>query len=561
MRKIFLLLTLFAFSANLLAQKTYSNEEFTVKFGFPYEIPKGHQDLGYFGNPEQGFAQLSYEPQKELSIQNFDKNLKAIKEKTIDIKNFPDDFISDAFFVIGDKYYWFFSTFNKDDRKESLWAQEINLQKGELVGKRKELLKNTELEGDLVSLGGFKVAKGNKYQFHSSLDSSKILITYRPLHKSKNDAVNKEQVAFCVIDKGLNILDKNIIDMPYTEKKMDVSDYNVDSQGNSFLLAKVYGDGETKEKDKKKQKFHYEVFRIQHGTGELKKIKLDTETKFITDILTSEQITGDMVIGGFYSNKKQGKDGGWSWNNDKETSSDGVFLLKIDVNGNPLSYGKGYYEFPAEILKQFMSAKQQKKLEKKEKDEDLEAKNMVMRYIVSNKDGSMEVIGEEYSEVTRTSYNGTSSRSTTYYTYEDILDMRIDASGQMMWIKKIPKRQVAEVSSYGYGGMSSHLKIIGSMSFSRYSDGLNTYLFYTDNIKNLNLAMDKEPALHRDGMGGYLMYFKIDKNGEVSKGDLFDYKKESIKFNPIDFQNIGNKTMVNRAFKGKQSRVVLLNQK
>ncbi|MBL0047812.1 MAG: hypothetical protein IPP32_06930 [Bacteroidetes bacterium] len=568
MKKIIVLVFAALLGNSVIAQKTYSNDEFTVKFGFPYEIPKGHQDLGYFGNAETGFAQVSYQPQKELTIQNFDKNLKAGKEKTIDIKNFPDDFMSDTLFVIGDKYFWFFSTFDKADRKESLWVQELNLSKGELTGKRVELLKNTELEGELISLGGFKIAKGRKYQFHSSLDSSKLLINYRMLHKSKNDAVSKEQVGFCVIDEKLKIIDKNLIDMPYTEKRMDIADYNVDSQGNSFLLAKVFGDGENKEKNKKKQKYHYEVFRIQHGTGELKNIKLETETKFITNILTVEQKTGDIVIGGFYSNKKQDKDGGWHFGDDKN-SSDGVFLVKIDKEGKAVNYGKGYFEFPAEIIKQYMSARQQKKLDKKEEDDDLEAKNMVMRYIVTNSDGSTEVIGEEYAVKVRGGSNvsgmGGGSSTTTYYEYEDILDMRVDADGQMVWIKKIPKRQLATTTGYGSQYMAAGTKymmtIVGSMSFYRYAKGETTYLFYTDNIKNLNLPLDKEPALHRDGAGGYLMYYKIDKEGNVSKGDLFDYKKEGIKFKPVEFQNIGKKTLVNRAFKGKQSRVVVITQK
>ena len=39
--------------------------------------------------------------------------------------------------------------------------------------------------------------------------------------------------------------------------------------------------------------------------------------------------------------------------------------------------------------------------------------------------------------------------------------------------------------------------------------------------------------------------------GNVVKGDLFDYQKEGIKFKPVEFQMIGNKTLVNLAFKGK----------
>ena len=547
MKKIVLLLLTGLIWNSAIGQKTYSNEEFNVRFGFPYEIPKGHQDLGYFGNPETGFAQISYKPKKELIIQSFDKNLKASKAKVIDISDFPADFQSDAFLVISNKYYWFFSTYSKSEKKESLWAQEIDCAKGELVGKRKELLENSELEGDLVSMGGFyHFAKGNKYQFQTSIDSSKILITYRLLHKSKNDAVSKEQVGFCVINESLTILDNNIITMPYTEKKMNIEDYEVDKNGNAFMLAKVFGDGEKKTKEKGKPEYHYEVFRLQHGSkDDLKNIKLDNESKYITDILITEQSTGDIIIAGFYSNKKQTR--GTTFTS-AVNSSDGVFLIKIDANGTPLNYGKGYYEFPAEALKQFMSERAQKKLEKKEDKGELEAKDLVMRKVIANADGSMEILGEEYKVVSHTTYNGRSSTTYTNYYYDDILDMRIDAKGEMVWTKKIPKRQVGSAGR-------------GSMSFYAFTQNSCTYLFYTDNIKNLKLSLDKEPATHNDNLGGYLVYYKIDPAGNITKGDLFDYKREGIRFQPANFERIGTKSIVNRAYKGKQSRVVIISQK
>ena len=555
MKKIKLLILTACIGFSAYAQKTISNEDFTIRFGFPYEIPKGYQDLGYFGNDETGFAQISYKPKKELIIQNFDKNLKAGKEKIIDIKDFPPDFQSDAFLTLGKKYFWFFSTYSKPEKKESLWVQEINLKEGKLIGERKELLENSELEGDLVAMGGFyNFAKGNKYLFQTSIDSSKILITYRLLHKSKNDAVNKEQVGFCVIDGNLTILDNNVVNMPYTEKRMDNEDYEVDKFGNAFLLAKVYGDGESKSKEKGKPDHHFEVFRIQHGSkGDMKNIKLDTESKYITDILITEQSTGDIVVTGFYSNKKQKAGGTFKA---ATYGSDGAFVVKIDGQGNPTNFGKGYYEFPAEALKQFMTEREKKKMEKKEDNDDLEAAYLEMRNVISHADGSMEIIGEESYSVTRS--NGRSSY-TTYY-YQDILDLRIDSKGELLWVKKIPKNQAGSAPAGGaslqFGGLAA-----SSLSFYAYPSNNKTYLFYTDNIKNLKLAIDQAPARHSDGLGGYLVYYKVDQNGQVTKGDLFDYKKEGIKFAPFEFQQIGKKTLANRAYKGAQSRVVVVSQK
>jgi len=73
--------------------------------------------------------------------------------------------------------------------------------------------------------------------------------------------------------------------------------------------------------------------------------------------------------------------------------------------------------------------------------------------------------------------------------------------------------------------------------------------------------LDKEPATHNDNLGGYLVYYKIDPAGNITKGDLFDYKREGIRFQPANFERIGTKSIVNRAYKGKQSRVVIISQK
>ncbi|PJC61316.1 MAG: hypothetical protein CO022_10495 [Flavobacteriales bacterium CG_4_9_14_0_2_um_filter_32_27] len=48
---------------------------------------------------------------------------------------------------------------------------------------------------------------------------------------------------------------------------------------------------------------------------------------------------------------------------------------------------------------------------------------------------------------------------------------------------------------------------------------------YLDNINNLNLPLNKYPATHASGQGGFLTAYKInDASGDVSKLSLFDLK-------------------------------------
>ena len=50
-------------------------------------------------------------------------------------------------------------------------------------------------------------------------------------------------------------------------------------------------------------------------------------------------------------------------------------------------------------------------------------------------------------------------------------------------------------------------------------------MIYLDNLKNLNLPLNKYPAKHMSGLGGFLTAYKIDDaSGDVTKLSLFDMR-------------------------------------
>src|SRR6188768_2722578 len=140
--------------------------------------------------------------------------------------------------------------------------------------------------------------------------------------------------------------------------------------------------------------------------------------------------------------------------------------------------------------------------------------------------------------------NGHTTTSTTYF-YNDILAMKINPAGEMAWVKKIPKRQVG---SRGRGGLS----------FAMYTMNDSQYYFYLDNIKNLSLSTDKEPATHKDGAGGFLVYTKIDPNGVLTKGQIMDLREEEVSIYGSDFELIDDTQIVTRAKVKKLSKILSL---
>lgn len=96
-------------------------------------------------------------------------------------------------------------------------------------------------------------------------------------------------------------------------------------------------------------------------------------------------------------------------------------------------------------------------------------------------------------------------------------------------MKKLPKSQRFVTSSTGMGfgiGFTTSFKRNGpDLSYKYMSTGKDHYLLYLDNIKNLDLPLNKYPATHASGKGGFLTAYKInDASGDVSKLSLFDLK-------------------------------------
>lgn len=515
-----------------------------LTFGSKFEIPKKHADLGFIGNEEEGLMQLSYRYKKDLTLQKLDNKYALKKTEVINISKMPKSFITDRMAKLGGKYYWFYSTWDSKSSTEHLSAQEIDTKNGKLAGAAKELISSTKLEGTLVAVGVYNIQKANKFQFSTSIDTSRLLVTYRLLHASRDDSKNKEVVGFNMFDENLNKLWSKEYTMPYTEEMMEIEDYAADKNGNGYILAKVY---EGKKRDKSKDgtpNYHYELLRASQGAKELKVIKVKGGDYFLHDLYLTEDFEGHLIVSGYYSKTSN-------------SSSDGIFLTKLDSEGSLRNIHKGFYEFPSEILKEFLSERAQKKLDKKEAEggKDLEIARMVLRNIIINKDGSILLAGEQYFFTITVVRSGNSVRNRYNYFFNDIMAMKISAGGEMEWCRKIPKRQVGSSytppSAYGHRSLSYYV--------TQYNN--DYFFFFTDNVKNQTLAKNQAPAAHADGAGGFLVYNKISADGEVTKGKLYDYREKDLYLWPADLTSLGNGELISRAFDGRTSRVLKVNMK
>lgn len=534
-----LLLSLLLFTYGLANGQVKVSTDFTCTLGTPYKVIDAGSKYYFSKGDEIMTVKIDG---KEIIIQKLSaKTLSFIKLQAYE--SMPKGSVIESINEFAGRYYIFYSLWEKPF--EQLYAREIDFASGQFVGKDLLLIKtDVKIAGSGTGWGMWGIPTGfaDKFSFQYSFDRTKLLIQYRLKPEVKDDDVSHDIIGMNVFDKNLAALWRKEVTMPYTEKKMNNIDYSLDSEGNAFLLSTVYNDNTTKLKKGEKPNYHIELIRIKAVTGELRATTIGLGDKFINKIWMYENGNKDMLCAGYYT-KTQDTD-----------NADGVFMFKIDKEGK--AYDLVSHEIPVKVLNQYLSAREQKKNEKKDEEDRAEFTDLELRDVIVQNDGSVILIGEQYYTVTRTyttttSTGGMTTRSVTYYYYNDMLITKLDPKGNLAWMQKLAKRQ-ARTGGYGKGGMS----------YQYMSKEGSHYLLFLDNKKNMDLPLNEIPAMHSDGQGGFLTAYKVDDaNGNVSKLSLFDTRDvqgtEVYQFMTDRIVPLSNNEFVIEVYKKKKEDVLI----
>jgi hypothetical protein len=472
------------------AQVIKPSKEFSYTVSQPYKVVDG---LKYYFSKNGEVLAIKYSKGQwifqKFSGGKFNETKRFAEPKS------KEKYQIETFITINDRIYFFYSIYDRTSIQEQLFVKEVDFENAKFKDQGKLLFKvNGKVSGSLVSTGfGFGFTKVNKFQFYTDFDEKKLAVKYRMVPEVKQDALNKDKIGLHVFDEDMQELWSDIVTMPYTEKKMNNIDYAIDSDGNAYILAEIFRDNTTARVLRNGDiNYDIELIRIDKDDQSVTNTRIEGNDKFIDDIAFFEGQDNELILAGYY--KKTPRSG-----------VEGFFLQKITNEGQLLD--EVAYNFPADIVKQYMTERQQRSVEKKEDNDALTINNLKLRNVIVNADGSITLIGEKYYFVTRCDSKG---RCTTTFYYQEMLAASVSAEGELQWMQKLPKNQVG---SSGQGGMGFYY-----MSSSKYH-----YLLFLDNIKNYNLALNKIPERHSDGRGGFLTGYKVDKlSGKTSRISIFD---------------------------------------
>lgn len=490
---------------------------------------------------------FSIKIEKTLAIiQRFDVNsMKEVSRKEL---NMPKSYSLETIKRINGKTFAFYSIYDKSRNSEQLFCRQIDFKSGKWAGEENKLvstigkiagssMRTQQVAGGMFSMMSFGVT--DKFDFYYSQDTSKIMVQYRMVPDVKNDAKSHDEIGLHVFDTDFREIWGEVQRMPYTEKKMNIIDYTVDNDGNGYILTTVFDDNSTrttKKGSKDEPNYHIELLTRKPASKKLVVSEPKLDDKFISGVWLYETKDDKMVVAGFYNNT------------DSRGDAEGVFYAKLQKDGS--TYDQRTYEIPLEILNQYESKRTRKKNDKKEEKGKSEFQSLDLEKVQFMEDGSILLIGEQYYivEHTTTSANG---RTSTYYTYHynDILVTKIDPSGNLDWMRKLPKSQVGKVG-------------LGSMSFRHHYDDGYHYLLFIDNVENLELPFDEAPASYSDGRDGHLTaYIVDDSNGEVQKELILDMRDAKgvrlYQFQPSKIMKISETEFIFEAYKKKKEDVMV----
>lgn len=496
--KMQLLALLLLIAPTFMFAQVELSTDFDVKLGEPYRVVDANskryfavgdnKTLSVKTDGETVFIQM-YNlkgPAKELGKQEYKKELPR-GSKLIDI------------IQTGEKILYLYYAYDKKGKNYRVYSREINPKKGTL-GSQKELFASKGKVNrvaynmaDVIKVqSSWSWGMNPHFEAILSFDKSKILIRYRNVPISKKDAENYDILGFHVFDNDLKKLWGKEVKMPYTEKDMNNLCFGVLSSGDAFMIAQ-------KNTDKT-----LELFNINSSGLTKKKLAVSGDFHYMK-INLREDTEGNLVCAGLYSEtaidfKFSFGGGSFSYN------TNGLIYFKTNTDGEILAYKD--YEFPLELIQQYVSNRIKKRAEKREDKGKAGIEDLKLVEMINQEDGSTVFVCER--QYVRSEMWGTQTKSV--YHFYNIVVMKIEADGSLAWIKKIPKNQAGVE---GKGQMS--IKYIKG-------DGYH-YVLYVDNPKNLNISLEDNPATHKDGMGGFLTACKIDdSNGKYEKHTVLDMR-------------------------------------
>ncbi len=475
----------------------------------------------FYGLRQKSESGLDSKKEK-IYVERYNEKMNLVKSKEIVLKYKKKHLEFEDFIKVGGELYILTSFNNQAKKKNYLFAQRLSK-------------KTLTLSDKLVKIGEIdtrNIQKEGYFDHHISRDSSKILI-YNSLPYKKG---MPERFALHVFDDQFNELWTKDISLPYDDKYFSVEDYQVDNNGNVYLLGLNY-----------KPQYFYTIMSYSNNGADFHEYPIKSKEKLITDLTFRVDDNGDLVCSGFYSEFNLGK-------------IRGTCFFRIDTKSESI-FNKNFNEFEFGFLTENLTAKQIEKARRSGKSKQkIGLQSFSLDKLILRSDGGALLIAEQYfiEEYDRPNYSSYYSpryypysyyphhyRTKEYYfNYNDIIIVNIRPDGEIEWATRIPKLQV----SRNDGGYYS------SYAVSIVRDKI--YFIYNDTEENYdrNRRVEYTQEFTGGSRKSLIAVAEVSRDGAVEIFPLFKNRDADIITRPKMCKQIGKKNMIIYGEKGRLYR-------
>lgn len=482
-KKVFCTLLLFV---SLIA----FSQNFEITKGKIFKDKKKNSTLLFALNDENGglvtirsfYSGLLIKRLKGYYIQHFDADLNLKKEHILNVK---ENRIENAF-IKNDQLHLI--EFNQSKKNKLIIYSTLTTNLNTFNFTSKELLSISEENSKKyfeIMVFPFFINNGLS-QLDSDHMGSVSMSENNKFFAINFDIKNKEKETHKVFvyNDNFELVFEKLIVKKIKDRFFDYTTVEVDdTDGTLYFLGKSFENESRRKKKKGKSNYHFELSKID-ANGE-KTVSFKNPDKFISS-LSLVKNKENLSCVGFYGNKDEGK-------------LNGVCMINIDAETFEVETKK-FNPFSNTFLTDKYGDNERKKKRKSKKG----LKNISYRSIEIQENGDLIISAEEdYITVHTTMGQNGAMSSYTIQHYDDIIALKLNKEGDLLWSRNINKAQTGYANS----------------SFTPIS--LNNKMYYfmncSDNIKKL--SADRIQFKQTSSKKSNLYVITLNNEG------VFDYKK------------------------------------
>ena len=410
-------------------------------------------------------------------------------------------------FYLEDNLLLFTSTFDKKNKTYRIFGYRLN-NEGKVASERLEVL-TAQFE---------KKRRAGEIGFRTSGDLSKLLVYHSAPHKKTSESW---QVNMKIITSNLEVIKDLQSEFPLEneDEQVEISNFLIKDNGAVYMAARQMA---YEKKLLRTKNLWIRQFEPSNGFDE-ETLTIDLNDKSASSVALTTDPEGNLIGAGFYSERSP--KGVFKYD-----GLAGTYFIKIDpLQKEVLSktiqpFGQ---EFAASVLKE------------KQADKGKLVPNFFQpREIIPKEDGGAVMVAEYFSIVIT---ENNSSRTTTT-THGPLAVVDIAPSGDINWVRSIPKRQVfqktdANISIGGFlGGVYLNFGFWLNLAkdqtvYHSYVTGISgesLYFLYNDHPKNIEIEHFRNTTALVGFKKSVPVVIQVDGAGEMQKSILGGVKADVV---------------------------------